>query len=417
MSSRVSAVVAIAAPSDLRDFDNVYQELLAKGVVNKAFGDLIRPAFNFDPKLADSLSPVLQVTPDDAPTMLIHGDADQLVSIDNSHRILAPLQEKKVPCELVVLPGVGHGPTGEQMAKLIKSIDRAVDWFDKHLAPKATASATGDHYFDSNGVKIHYVVEGQGEPLILVHGFMASVALMKQQMPDVFSKMTQDYQIIAIDNRGHGQSDKPHDAKLYGVEMVNDVLRLMDRLKLKKAHIVGYSLGGFMTEYMLANHPDRMITATIGGMGWIKADDEPMTFIVGVADSLDSGQGVGPYVERMWPVGQPKPSREQLDSINQVLLDKLGNDAKALAACLRGIPGLAVTEEQLKANQVPALAIIGETDPLKTSVNNLKKVTPNLRVEVIEGADHGAAISSPKFVSDLTEFLKAHAKVAVIETK
>ena len=174
------------------------------------------------------------------------------------------------------------------------------------------APAGEDQYFDSNGVKIHFVVEGQGEPVIVVHGFMASIALMEQQLPGVLWKMSQDYQVVALDNRGHGKSDKPHDPDMYGLEMVNDVLRLMDFLKLEKAHIVGYSLGGFMTEFMLVHHSDRMLTATIGGMGWIKADDESMTFIVSVADSLDAGNGIAPYVERMWPVGQPKPSREQL---------------------------------------------------------------------------------------------------------
>jgi acetyl esterase/lipase len=143
VSSRVAAVVAIAAPSDLREFDTFSAELLKNGVVNKAFSDLIKPAFNFDPKLADSLSPVAQVTPDDAPTMLIHGDADRLVPIEFSHRILGPLREKQVPCELVVLPGVGHGPTGEEMKKLAASIDRAVDWFDKYVvAPAATSKTT-----------------------------------------------------------------------------------------------------------------------------------------------------------------------------------------------------------------------------------------------------------------------------------
>jgi dipeptidyl aminopeptidase/acylaminoacyl peptidase len=140
----VAAVVAIAAPSDLRDFDKVHQQLLTSGVVNKAFGDLIKPAFNFDPKLADSVSPVLHVTPDDAPTMLIHGDADQLVPIDNSRRILAPLQEQRVPSELVVLPGVGHAPSGAQMTKLVESIERAVDWFDKYLQATKTAARAAE---------------------------------------------------------------------------------------------------------------------------------------------------------------------------------------------------------------------------------------------------------------------------------
>lgn len=144
-SSRVAAVVAIAAPSDLRDFDKFSQELLKSGAIIKPFSDILKPAFNYDPKLADSLSPVVQVTPDDAPTLLIHGDADRLVPIEFSQRILKPLQEKHVPCELITLPGVGHAPTGEAMKKLAQSIERAVDWFDKYVvAQKVDASATRD---------------------------------------------------------------------------------------------------------------------------------------------------------------------------------------------------------------------------------------------------------------------------------
>lgn len=142
MSSRVAAVVAIAAPSELRDFDKIRQQLIADRVITQAFSDLLQPAFNFPTRLEESLSPVAQVTPDDAPTMLIHGDADQLVPIENSRKILVPLQEKQVPAELVVLPGVEHAPTGEQMKKLAESIERAVAWFDKYLeAPKEAAQA------------------------------------------------------------------------------------------------------------------------------------------------------------------------------------------------------------------------------------------------------------------------------------
>lgn len=140
MSSRVAAVVAIAAPSDLRDFAKNEEKLLSSGVINKGFADLLRPAFKFDPKLEESLSPIAQVTPDDAATMLIHGDADTLVPIENSRRILVPLQDQKVPSELVELPGVGHNPSGEQMKKLAASIEQAVAWFDKYVKERKEAT-------------------------------------------------------------------------------------------------------------------------------------------------------------------------------------------------------------------------------------------------------------------------------------
>ncbi|MBI3839174.1 MAG: alpha/beta hydrolase [Planctomycetia bacterium] len=264
-----------------------------------------------------------------------------------------------------------------------------------------------DEFFDSNGVKIHYIVEGQGEPVVLIHGFTASIQ-PQWGLPGIIKALSKDYQVIALDNRGHGRSDKPHDPKQYGAEMINDVIRLMDHVKIQKAHIVGYSMGGFMTNYLIMTHPERAITATLGGAGWSKPNDERLDFMTELADSLDAGKGIGPLIVRLTPANRPQPSEEQIDAINQMLM--LTNDAKALAACIRGMRGLAVTEEKLRANKVPTLALIGEIDPLKVGVDELAEVMPGLKVEVIEGADHMTAFVRPKFINDLKDFLASHSQ-------
>ena len=269
----------------------------------------------------------------------------------------------------------------------------------------SAARAADDYYFDSNGVKIHYVVEGKGEPVLLIHGFTASIP-MQWGLPGILSKLSKDYQVIAIDNRGHGRSDKPHDPKQYGAEMPNDAIRLLDHLKIPKAHVVGYSMGGFITNYLVATHPDRLITATLGGAGWTKPDDSRLAFMTDLADSLDNGKGIGPLIDFLTPAGKPKPSEEFLSSVNQMIM--LNNDPKALAACIRGMKGLAVTEDKLRANKVPTLALIGEIDPLKVGVDEMQKVMTNLKVEVIDKADHMTAFYDPKFVDDLKEFLASH---------
>lgn len=270
------------------------------------------------------------------------------------------------------------------------------------------ARAAEDKFFDSKGVKIHYIVEGSGEPVILIHGFTANV-LVQWELPGVVSKLKNDYQVIALDNRGHGKSDKPRDPDQYGPEMVNDVLRLMDHLKIPKAHIVGYSMGGFMTSYLLNNHPDRVISATLGGAGWAKADNAPARLFENtVADSLEQGKGVAPLIELFTPPDQPKPTKEQIQGINSMLM--LTNDPKALAACMRSMKNLAVTETQLRANKVPALALIGSADPLKAGVDDLKGVMPNLKVVVLEGANHMTAFAVPKFAEELKSFLREYAK-------
>jgi len=262
-----------------------------------------------------------------------------------------------------------------------------------------------DRYFDSDGVKIHYVVEGDGEPVLLIHGFAANIQA-QWGLPGVIKDLAKDYQVIAIDNRGHGRSDKPHDPAQYGIQMVEDAVRLLDHMSIDKAHVVGYSMGGFITNKLLATHPERLHTATLGGAGWAQADDQRLSFLKTLADSLDAGKGIGPLILELTPANRPKPTDEQIAGINQMLM--LTNDQKALAAVIRGMSGLAVPEEKLKQNKVPTLSLIGEIDPLKAGVDELEKYMANLKVVVIDGADHMTAFTNPLFKSALRDFLTAH---------
>ena len=115
------------------------------------------------------------------------------------------------------------------------------------LASLLSVSSAEDRYFNSGDVKLHYTVEGTGEPVILVHGFAGSIGT-NWRTPGVVKGLSDAYQVIALDNRGHGQSEKPHNPAAYGKEMVDDVIRLMDHLNISKAHIVGYSRGGVITQ-------------------------------------------------------------------------------------------------------------------------------------------------------------------------
>jgi dipeptidyl aminopeptidase/acylaminoacyl peptidase len=116
-SDRVQAVVAYYPPVDLREW---------VGKLTDRY-----PALGFDPKQAESVSPLLHVSADDPPTLLIHGDKDDLVKPDNSERILAAFKKEKVPSELIVIQGAGHGFPGEQGDKAAKAL---IAWFDKYLA-------------------------------------------------------------------------------------------------------------------------------------------------------------------------------------------------------------------------------------------------------------------------------------------
>ncbi len=272
------------------------------------------------------------------------------------------------------------------------------------LYADAGAPAVKNGTFDSNGVKIHYTVEGKGEPVLLIHGFSASADL-NFRMPGVIKALAGNYQVIAIDNRGHGQSEKPHDPAKYGEEMAEDAVRLLDHLGIKKAHVVGYSMGGMITAKLLTTHPDRLLTATLGGHGGLKAGDNTAV-LEKLADDLDSGKGMGALLVALTPAGQKPPTQEAIDAANKRILSL--NDPKALAAVVRSWKGLMVSDAKLRENKVPTLALIGETDPLKKGVDALEGKLPNLKVVVIKGADHMTAFARPEFVKELKDFLAAH---------
>jgi len=262
----------------------------------------------------------------------------------------------------------------------------------------------GDAYFTSSGVKLHYTVQGQGEPVILIHGYAVNLQ-MNWVAPGIVPALAKNYQVIALDNRGHGMSEKPTAPEEYGTKFVDDVIALMDHLKIKQAHVVGYSMGGFITSKLLATYPERLLTATLGGAGWSHPDDDPSGFVA-LAESLEQGKGLGPLLAFLTPKGEAPPTEELIRSTNQMLLSF--NDPKALAAVARSFPAFAVPEAKLRANKVPTLALIGEVDPLKAGVDRLDGVMANLKIVVIPAANHMTAFASPTFISSLKSFLAEH---------
>src|SRR5438477_11822838 len=119
------------------------------------------------------------------------------------------------------------------------------------LLALALLAVSGDQYFDSNGVRIRYVVAGAGEPVVLIHGWSADAGMWQPLMDD----LSRDHQVIALNCRGHGKSGKPHNPARYGMEMTGDVTRLLDHLGIKRAHIAGYSMGGSIVIKLLSEHP------------------------------------------------------------------------------------------------------------------------------------------------------------------
>jgi pimeloyl-ACP methyl ester carboxylesterase len=143
------------------------------------------------------------------------------------------------------------------------------------LLVPATALAQ-DKFFDSNGVRIRYVEQGIGDPIVLIHGFGHSIE--NWIASGVLPNLSRDYRVIAFDVRGHGKSGKPPAADAYGREIGLDAIRLLDHLGMQRTHVIGHSMGARLTAQLLTTNPERFISATLNGHAglfrWTRKDAE-----------------------------------------------------------------------------------------------------------------------------------------------
>lgn len=281
------------------------------------------------------------------------------------------------------------------------------------LLSLATLAQTTEGSFDSNGVKISYLTAGQGEAVVLIHGWMSEAANWGRRDAAGNTKLdtsgTQGFQLIAIDCRGHGKSDKPHDQAKYGAEMAADVVRLLDHLKIRKAHLVGFSMGAFIAGKVAATHPDRVLSVVYGGQApLLKGVPNSSPEVDAFAKAVEEGKGLGEYILFVTPADRPKPSLEQANAIGQLMFQ--GKDTKAFAAAGRTFPALAVSAADLKKCSAPSLFIYGSREPdrLKTRVEGWRKDLGRGELKVIEGADHRMTVIHPEFGGTILEFLRAH---------
>jgi pimeloyl-ACP methyl ester carboxylesterase len=244
-------------------------------------------------------------------------------------------------------------------------------WACLACVPCAVGQTTQDRFMDSNGVRIRYQISGQGSPVILIHGFGES--LESWQRVGTVSVLSPHFQVIAMDMRGHGHSDKPRDLKSYGAELSGDVVRLLRRLGIRKAHIVGYSMGALVALDFVILHPKHALSVVLGGAGW--NPPETLNDFRQQAEAFEQGR---------------VPTRE-------------GSDTKALAALLRGLR--VWSEEDVRRIPVPLAVLIGENDRFMPNAQRLSRMVPSTQVTIIPGVDHATARNHPKFSEALLAFL------------
>jgi pimeloyl-ACP methyl ester carboxylesterase len=272
---------------------------------------------------------------------------------------------------------------------------------------RAQMQAPADKWFDSNGLRIRYVEAGTGVPVVLVHGYTRSLE-SNWIAPGVFADLSKDHRVIAYDMPGHGKSEKSYKPSAYR-DMATDPIRLMDHLGIKRAHLVGYSMGGGIVAKVAVTHPGRLITAILGGHAgyreWEPGDEKYYE---------DSARELGSDVPFRSLVSSPgltgsKPSEEQIRALSATLA--ADNDVKALAALRRGgMKGLYITREQAASIKVPLVMIIGTLDDVDNG-KAMQAILPSARLVTIDGAAHGGergAVRRPEFIAAVRQFIAEH---------
>ena len=243
--------------------------------------------------------------------------------------------------------------------------------------------------FHHGDVEIAYLDEGEGDPILLVHGF-ASSKNVNWVYPTWVSELKKNgRRVIALDNRGHGDSAKLYDAAAYEIAvMAGDVVALLDHLKLERADVMGYSLGSRMAAVLARQAPQRLRSAIFGGIG------------IGLVEGGGPGENVAAALEA--------PSLEDVtDPVGRTFrafADQTRSDRRALAACLRGSRRLMTTEEAAGI-ALPVLIAVGTADEIAGSAAALGKIIPGAEVLDIPNRDHMRAVGDKVYKAGVLQFL------------
>lgn len=243
--------------------------------------------------------------------------------------------------------------------------------------------------FHNGAVEISYLDEGEGDPIVLVHGFASSKNVNWVYPTWVSELKKHNRRVIALDNRGHGDSTKLYDSEQYSIgTMAGDVRALLAHLKIERADMMGYSMGGRITAYIAYSHPEILRSAILGGIGF----------------GLIKGGGPGENVAAALEAESLDDVTDPMGRTFRAFADQTRSDRRALAACLRGSRRL-MSDQEASSIKVPVLIAVGTTDDVAGSAQDLHKVIPGSQVLDIPNRDHMRAVGDRVYKQGVLDFL------------
>jgi pimeloyl-ACP methyl ester carboxylesterase len=244
--------------------------------------------------------------------------------------------------------------------------------------------------FNSDGIRLAFLDEGAGEPVMLIHGFASSIRYNWVDPGWVQLLTGKGFRVIAIDNRGHGESEKLYDRELYAAPlMAEDARRLLDHLSIPRADVMGYSMGARITAFLALAHPDRVRSAVFGGLG---------------GNMIRPMAGTGPIAHAL--------EASSIDDVKnatartfRAFAERTGSDLKALAACIRGSRD-PITREMVGSLTCPVLVATGTEDVISGAADELAALIPGAEALPIPRRDHMLAVGDRVYKEGVLAFLQ-----------
>jgi pimeloyl-ACP methyl ester carboxylesterase len=249
-------------------------------------------------------------------------------------------------------------------------------------------------FFSSDGVRIAYIdvaplAPDRGEPILLIHGFASNHAVNWVNPLWVETLCRDGRRVVALDNRGHGQSEKLYDPAAYGLPlMAQDSRRLLAHLGIDRADVMGYSMGARITAALSLAAPDLVRSAVLGGIGDRLIDGAGLP--IGIAEAMEA------------------PALDSLSDPTQRMFrafaEAAHSDLPALAACIRGSRGI-LSEAEVRRIACPALVAVGTADAIAGDAHRLAAMLAHAETLDIPNRDHNRAVGDKVFKTGVLAFL------------
>lgn len=242
-----------------------------------------------------------------------------------------------------------------------------------------------------DGLRIAYEIVGQGAPVLLVHGFASSRA-QNWRATGWYKTLTEaGFQVIAMDCRGHGDSDKPHDQAFYSYDLMSrDILAVAAAAGITNANLVGYSMGGHLGIQLLMEHPELIRKLVVAGVGANYFNQSPAVRFA-IADAL--------------LVQDPSRITHPVQKTFRAFAGQPGKDIVALAACMRGDRRFFAPAELAGATR-PALVICGEKDEISGPPGPLAAAIRDAVSVTVPRRDHMSAVGDKFAKAAIIDFLR-----------